>query len=133
MENKKKYDKYIPLVNEETGEIKGAITSNRKKKDSNIEYTWMIHIVDDLKTAGIGAGTIKNLPDETRISQSTFANMKAGKLDNLNVGLIEKMCQLLQCQPSDLFRGWEVDLNTDLAAPKIEEYKEKKRNEQENQ
>lgn len=125
MESKKKYDKYIPLVDEETGELKGAITSNRKKKDSNIEYKWMIQIVDDLKTAGIGAGTIKNLPDETRISQSTFANMKAGKLDNLNVGLIEKVCQLLHCQPSDLFRGWQVDLQEDLKAPKLEQLGDK--------
>lgn len=109
----------------------GTTISHRRKKNANIEYKWMIDIVNDLATAGIAAGTIKNLPDETRIAQSTFYNMKAGKLDNLNVGLIEKVCQLLQCQPSDLFREWKVDLNDDLAAPKLSQLGDKYKNKME--
>lgn len=105
------------------------INSGRQKKDVNIEYEWMKDIIKDLETAGSGAGANKKLAPEVRISQASFYNMKAGKLDNLNVGLIEKMCQLLQCQPSDLFRGWKVNLQEDLKAPKLEQLGDKYKHE----
>ena len=101
------------------------INSGRQKKDVNIEYEWMKDIIKDLETAGSGAGANMILAPEVRISQASFYNMKAGKLDNLNVGLIEKMCQLLHCQPSKLFQGWEVELNEELAAPKLSELGDK--------
>ena len=94
---------------------------SRRQIPEDIEYTyeWTKEITKRIEAAGITSTEMKLYPDDVRIPQTTLSTIRNGQLKQLDIKTIEKICQLCQCQPKDLIKGWTVVLDKNLSAKNI--------------
>jgi len=94
---------------------------SRAANPNNLEpiFAWTLDIQKRIEEAGITSTEMKLYPDDVRIPQSTLSAIRNGQLKQLDIKTVEKLCQLLQCQPKDLLKGWTVELDKNLSAKNI--------------
>lgn len=94
---------------------------SRAANPNNLEpiFEWTLDIQKRIEEAGITSTEMKLYPDEVRIPQSTLSAIRNGQLKQLDIKTIEKLCQLLECQPKDLLEGWKIKPDKNLSAKNI--------------
>lgn len=88
-----------------------TIISNNKDIEVKhmIDYTEIQNRFNEKKIASYTAKIKVN--GKSVIAQSTLDKIKNNNGESLSTTTIEDICQLLQCQPSDILKDWHVELD----------------------